>query len=74
MFPAYVLRSNNCVKFFAPYFPLIPNSLFKYLFEPFKISFIETSTWSDKTRNIELINTQRSKVNEIKKLKNRLIS
>lgn len=44
--PAYVLRHNDRFEFFPPYFSLVSNSLFKYLFQPFEISFIEASTWS----------------------------
>lgn len=48
MLPAYVLRNDDFVKFFASNFLFIAHRLFKKLFQPFQTVLVETSEWSSK--------------------------
>lgn len=43
---AYVLRSDDFVKFFAPNFLFIAHRLFKKFLQPFQTALVEAGEWS----------------------------
>lgn len=47
--PAYVLRSDDFVKFFSSNFLLVAHCLLKYLFQPFQAVPVEAGRWPIKS-------------------------